>query len=301
VSIVDAIVLGTLQGLTEFLPVSSSGHLALLLYFRGLRDVPRFFDVMLHVGTAAAVAAYYGRALWRSSGGGALLPLMGLRGEDSCDGGIRGRRFRIVWLLLLAMLPTVVAALVFRSSAGESTRGPSSQISWRARIGDWRDSAPERPWLVVGFLSGTGVVVLLGAHFRHGSFDAMTTRWPHAIGIGVAQAISAVCPGLSRSAVTITAATACGLRPEWAVHFSLLLSLPTVLGAAVLKAADVDRDWLTPANVRATLIGSLTSAVVGWLCIAGLLRAVRRGRWWWFAVYVWSLSALVAVVLWVGR
>lgn len=88
-----------------------------------------------------------------------------------------------------------------------------------------------------------------------------------------------------------------GLRPQWAVHFSLLMSLPAILGAVVLKAKDLDPNWLTQQNVISTSVGTVVSAIVGWFCIQLLLRSVRAGRWWWFSIYVWTLAAVMSVIL----
>ena len=97
--------------------------------------------------------------------------------------------------------------------------------------------------------------------------------------------------------MTVSTGMLLGLRGEWAVHFSLLMSLPAVLGAAILKAKDADPAWVS-AHLIPTLLGTLTSAIVGWFCITLLLKAVQRGRWWWFALYVWAFVSISTLLLW---
>lgn len=283
----EAIGLGILQGVAEFLPISSSGHLSLMQYFLGLGDTPKFFDVMLHVGTLVAVLSYYGRALW-----------------DGSRLGPEGRNLltpRMVGLVVLATLPAVAAGAFFRPtklSPGQSLE--SVPRSWRQRVADLREYSGQRPWVVLGFLTATGGVLLAGARGRGGTVDSATMRWPHALAIGIAQAFSAIFPGLSRSGMTISTGMLAGLRGEWAVHFSLLLSIPAVLGAVVLKGRDVDPAWLR-ANIAPTLVGTLVSAVVGWYSIQLLVGSVRRGRWWWFTIYLWCLVAVIGMVLLAGK
>lgn len=305
--IIEAVALGALQGLTEFLPVSSSGHLSLIQYFLGIEDTPRFFDVMLHVGTLLAVLLYYRSSLWirprdmfrfRSS------PLDSDPNASSPSSGTStgtpGALFypspgRILAYLVLATLPAIVAAGLFRPTklaTGETLATVDS--NWRNRVGDMREYSSQKPWVVIGFLTCTGFVLLAGSRATGGHVDSRTMSWWHALGIGIAQGISAICPGLSRSGMTVSAGMLLGLRGEWAVHFSLLMSIPAILGAVVLKSRDLDPAWLTPENVTATIAGTATSAIVGWFCISLLLRTVRRGRWWWFTLYVWGLVAVVA-------
>lgn len=292
--ILEAIALGIFQGVAEFLPISSSGHLALLQYFMGLEDTPRFFDVMLHVGTLAAVLAFYRRALWISP---AELLQRRSTAEVPDDGHLlRPYPLRMISFLILATVPTVAAAVLFRPSKPDET-GQLAATSWRNQIGDIRELSPKQPEMVLGFLLVTSVVLLVGARANRGSTDSQSMRWWQALLMGVAQAFSAMCPGLSRSGMTVSTGMMLGLRGEWAVHFSLLMSIPAILGAVVLKGRDLDPAWLTPNNVIATLVGTVVSAVVGWFSITLLLRSVRRGRWWHYSLYLWAVVAVAFLTL----
>lgn len=282
----ESIGLGALQGLTEFLPVSSSGHLSIAEHFLGLAETPRFFDVMLHVGTLLAVLFFY-RAM-----PGRLFRRAGQPGEFTLK--------RMAWISLyvvLATVPAVAAAALFRPTeleAGQSlTEIERTPTQW---VGDLREYSSQQPAYVLLFMSLTGVVLIAGSRAQGGRIDASTmTAW-HALGIGIGQMCSALMPGLSRSGMTVSTALILGLRPDWAVHFSLLMSLPAVLGAAVLKAKDADPSWLAQ-NVGVTIAGTLVAALVGWFCINLLLRAVQRGRWWWFAIYIWSFVLVAGCML----
>lgn len=284
-SLLQAIGLGILQGLTEFLPISSTGHLALLQFFWNIRDVPLFFDVMLHVGTLAAVLAFYGRS---------LLP-QGSTNPQKTTVEV-GPLPRLLLFLVVATLPAVAAAFLFRPTK----LATNETFTTPQRLGDLREYSERLPGVVVSFLFCTGAILLAGANARTGQVDAWTMTWRHALVMGLAQACSVLFPGLSRSGMTVSTALLLGLRGEWAVHFSLLMSIPAVLGALALHALKLLRDdpaWFTTANITSTLAGTVASAIVGWFCIKMLLGAIRRGRWWWFTVYLWTLVAFVGAYL----
>jgi undecaprenyl-diphosphatase len=282
----ESIALGILQGVTEFLPVSSSGHLSIFEYFLGLEETPRFFDVMLHVGTLLAVLLFYRVAplkVWQGAGAGSFPS--------------KARLAVLAGLIILATLPAIGAALVFRPTKlqpGQSLQ--EVDRSWTQFVGDLREYSSHQPQYVLSFMTITGAVLLAGSRAHGGTVDAHTMKWWHALGIGLGQMLSALLPGLSRSGMTVSTGLLLGLRGEWAVHFSLLMSLPAVLGATVLKAKDADPDWIA-AHLLPTLLGTITAALVGWFCITLLIKAVQRGRWWWFAVYVWFFVAGSAFLL----
>jgi undecaprenyl-diphosphatase len=282
----ESIGLGILQGITEFLPVSSSGHLSIFEYFLGLEETPRFFDVMLHVGTLLAVLLFYRTAplkVWNQAG--------------SSSFPTKSRLVVLAGYVILATLPAVIAAAIFRPTKllpGQSLADVDR--SWTQFIGDLREYSSHQPQYVLCFMALTGAVLLAGSRALGGKVDAHQMKWWHALGIGLGQMLSALLPGLSRSGMTVSTGLLLGLRGEWAVHFSLLMSLPAVVGATVLKAKDADPRWIAD-HLMATLLGTMAAALVGWFCITLLVKAVQRGRWWWFAVYVWLFVAASSALL----
>jgi undecaprenyl-diphosphatase len=282
----ESIGLGILQGVTEFLPVSSSGHLSIFEYFLGLQETPRFFDVMLHVGTLLAVLLFYRVAplkLWQQAGEGSF--------------PTKARLATLAVFVVLSTLPAIGAALVFRpTKLAPGEKLAEVDRSWTQFVGDLREYSSHQPQYVLSFMTLTGVVLLAGSRAQGGTVDAHTMKWWHALGIGLGQMLSALLPGLSRSGMTVSTGLLLGLRGEWAVHFSLLMSLPAVLGATVLKAKDADPSWIG-ANLLPTMLGTVSAALVGWFCITLLLKAVKRGRWWWFAIYVWLFVAASSALL----
>ncbi len=274
--------LGALQGVAEFLPISSSAHLALAQHFMGL-GTANFFDLMLHVGTLVAVV-WFCRALFRPN--------------PEADPGVapplhhRPTLLRIGLLVALAVLPSG-AKLLFKATK------PGAEPTWRSHVGDLREHAGERPWMVLGFLAVTSIVLIAAARATGGAIDANTMQPWHAVAIGVAQACSALCPGLSRSGMTISAALMLGLRPAWAVNFSLLMSIPTILAATASEAGKLEKGWFA-ANAGPTLLGTAIAGAVGWLSIGLLAKCATRGRWGWFAAYLWVVIAACAAALLLG-
>lgn len=278
----EAIFLGLLQGLTEFLPVSSSGHLSIFEYFLGLEETERFFDLMLHVGTLLAVLLFYSREARR---------LVAIARETPSE---RHILWRTVLYVILATVPTVIAAIVFEPSDPNAVSAAEADIF--ARIGNLREYSSHMPKVVLTFMGMTGVILLVGSRATGGTVDGVTMRWWHALVVGIAQMMSALCPGLSRSGMTVSAGMLAGLRGEWAVHFSLLMSIVAILGGAAKKSGEVNRDWLSE-NWPQTIVATLVAALVGWFCITLLVKAVRGGRWWWFSIYVWGFVAVAGVLL----
>jgi len=281
-----AILLGALQGFTEFLPISSSGHLVLAQHYLGFEEEAGasalFFDGMLHLGTLVAVVLYFGREALRSVDPG--------RGASSGDGPARMPIALMSWLRLgllvgLASVPATVVALAASDHIKDSFRNPLMVAC---------------SFLVLGF------VLLLSDRLRHGDTDLARMTWWQALLVGCGQALSAVFRGLSRSGMTITAALAVGLDRAWAVRFSFLMSMVASLGLGglgIVKALrDPSRDhWLTPDFMGLTLLATAVSAVVGYLSIAPLIRLVRAARLWWFSLYLWSIGlAVLATHWWAG-
>lgn len=269
----EALVLGVVQGITEFLPVSSDGHLvvtqSLFAWLTGRSQSATenlFFDVILHLGTTAAILFYYRRFIvegWRGLFGASDVP----------PGFQRAELVRVGLLAAVATSPLVPFALFFRHAVKETFKGTT--------------------WAGGGFLV-TATVLLLTVWLgrRDGPRGPAQTHWWHALAIGIAQMFAPL-PGVSRSGVTIATALALGLSRTWAVGFSLLIAVPAILGAVVFEIKDVKPSMLTFDRVGPAVAGTLVAAVVGYFAIIWLTRVVRSGRLWWFAVYLIVLAIIV--------
>ena len=275
----QAIILGALQGVTEFLPISSSGHLVLAQHFLGFghpqdKGAALFFDGLVHLGTLVAVLLYFRRELRTF-----------FRPDPSSAAGADRLKwysaFRLGFLVLIASLPAAVAVLV----AGEHI-----------------EASFEKPRPVAIHLLLLGLVLLVVNQLRYGrdSFERM--RWWQAIVIGTGQAAAALMRGLSRSGMTISAALVAGVERQWAVRFSFILSIFANLGLAGLGLVRAFSDgnsppWLTADFLLWSVVGSVVSGVVGYASIGPLVRLVTRFRLWWFSIYLWLIGCLMLVLL----
>jgi undecaprenyl-diphosphatase len=265
VTLLDAALLGIVQGLTEFLPVSSSGHLILARAFFGW-DPGRYglaFDVACHVGTFLAVVAYFHRDvrdMMRSAAGA-----VGFR---------QGASERLVRRIAAGTVPIVLLVLLF----GEELEG-------------LRDPAVVAVALAVG---GLGLILAekFGSHTR----DAETLTYGEAVLIGAAQA-AALVPGVSRSGATLTVALLLGLRREGAARFVFLLSLPAVFAAAVKETLDVVEAGTIDVPVSLFVVGLVVSGVVGYLTIKFFLQYLAKHSLTAFAIYRFALAGATAVWL----
>ncbi|MDH4161870.1 MAG: undecaprenyl-diphosphatase UppP [Nitrospirota bacterium] len=261
-TILEAVILGIVQGLTEFLPISSSGHLILAQWATGWEGElinSLTFDVALHVGTLTAVLWYFWRD-WLQLGKATVKALQGKAPQYEA---------RLVWYIGLATIPAVIAGLTLERTIETLFRNP----------------------LLVAAALVVGSVLMWYADKyskRERFLGTMTLR--HALFVGVAQAFALV-PGVSRSGITITAALAAGYRREDAARFSFLLSTPVIAGAAVLKLRHLTFQGHA---AWGCILGTLGSAVVGYLAIRFLIRYLGRHS---LDVFVWYRLALAALVV----
>lgn len=263
-SLVFAALLGVVQGLSEFLPISSSAHLILARAFFGW-DGEAFglaFDVACHLGTLAAVVVFFRDDL-----------LAMLRAVPRLFSG--GPEARRIWLIAIGTVPAVVVGLAFSELIETRLRTPAV-TAWTLAIG------------ALGLLW----VERLSPRTR----DERGVRPLEALAIGVAQA-SALVPGVSRSGATITVAMLLGLRREAAARFSFLLGVPAILAAGGKEGLDLLETGLAPGDAQLFVVGMVTSAVVGYLTIKYFLRYLAAHRLDVFAYYRLALAA--AVVAWV--
>lgn len=253
----EAALFGAVQGLTEFLPVSSSGHLAVMKAVLDLRDVPILFDVILHVATLVVVIVVFRRRV-----GGILASLgrlvAGRRREADAE------NLRLAWVTLLA---TVVTAAI---GLGVNELGVGAN-----------------PRVVSALFIVTGVV-LVGSRYLRGARDYSRLGVKDGLIVGVGQGLG-VFPGISRSGITITASLAAGLDREKAGEFAFLVSIPAIVGAFILTVRDAG-SLAENVGALALVAGFVTALVVGMAAILLLLRLVRRGRLCYFAVYLIPLG-----------
>jgi undecaprenyl-diphosphatase len=264
----EAIFLGVVQGLTEFLPVSSDGHLsAVEMLLPDFVQVGILFDVMVHVGTLVAVVVFFRRALGQDA-----------TGLFSRDPARRREAGRLAVLIVAATIPTGIVGLLLKRAVEETKRDPR----------------------FVGAMEiGTGLFLLLSFCARERGRDRDSTTVADAVLIGIVQGL-AVLPGLSRSATTIAFALLVGLSRRWAVTFSFLLLIPAVLGASVLELGSAWRErggsFFAGPDFAKYVVGAVAAGIVGYFAIGWLIRAVVSRRLHWFAVYCF-LFGLVLIFL----
>jgi undecaprenyl-diphosphatase len=271
---VEAAVLGTIQGLTEFLPVSSSAHLYVVPTLLGWRYAGVAFDVALHWGTLLALLFAFGRDWWELA-----------RAVFDADAG-RRREALVTWLkIVVASVPTVIAGLLLKDAAETRLRSLPLQAATLFVFGFllwWVDAIRARKET-----AAAAAVASPGT-----SVEAVTPGWGPCLVIGAAQALSLI-PGVSRSGVTMTAGRAYGLSRVSAARFSFLLATPITIGAGVLELKDVPHDL----SATTLAIGVVTAAVVGLLAIRGLIRWLGRAGFGAFFAY---RAALAIVIVWVS-
>ena len=256
-----AIVIGLVQGLTEFLPISSSGHLIVvreMFHWHFLED-DLTFDVALHLGTTVAVLAYFWREWLQMLG--ALLGRRRPSWVPASPGSIYDSRF--LMLLVIGSLPAAIVGLPLEH---------------------WVEDKVRQPEVVGVMLAVFAVVLLLAERLGRKVRQIAAAGWGDTIVIGCAQAVALV-PGVSRSGVTITAALARGFRREDAARFSFLLATPVIVGAGLLKMAQAVHDGIPSSDIPVLLVGAATAAVVGWASIGYLLRLLQSHSYALFVVY----------------
>lgn len=263
-SLFQAILLGVLQGATEFLPVSSSGHLFLAQRLLGLREPELAFDLLLHLGTLLAVLFFLRREILEM--GSSLV-----RREPTLDTGW-GRRE--IFLAILATIPTGVIGLAFHHTV-------------ETGLTVWGVGA--RYLLLTSFL------LMSNLRFRHKA-DPERISAAEAIAIGLLQG-AAVFPGLSRSGSTITLALVLGISPSRSAKFSFLISVPAILGAAVVEGY---RGISVLPGIAPSVAGFLISLVVGYLSLFLVERLVTQGKFIRFAPYTFLMAVLCFYLNWKG-
>lgn len=271
-SVWNAIVLGLVQGITEFLPVSSSGHLAVinnLFTVTTTDDGHMLFEVLLHLGTLAAICVCYWQDItqmfYEVLGFVNVGPLAGQRRRYPAARTFIMLVFATLPMLLILPIHKMIETLYYRN-------------------------------VFIGVaLVLTGCILFVADKMKPGTKSATSMTISDAIIIGLCQCVATI-PGLSRSGTTITAGIATGLGREFAVKFSFLLSIPAVLGATVISLVDAVGQGVELANVPAYLVGMVAAMVSGIAAISLLKRVAAKGRFGGFAYYCWVMGVLSIIL-----
>ena len=271
-TLLSSILLGLIQGVAEFLPISSSGHLAIaenLLNMSGASEIPEFFDVLLHLGTLLAVFAAY----WEDIRDMIVEFFCGVRdlARHSTPVPVPPAR-RMILLIIVGTLP-LAAVLPVKDLVG----GLGSNM-----------------YFVGGALIVTGFLLFASDRVKKGRKTERSATILDVLLVGVAQAI-ATCPGISRSGTTITAGCFLGFERKFAVRYSFLMSIPAILGANILSIKDAMETAIW-SEVPVYLAGVLVSAVVGYACIRLLKMIAAKGKFGFFAYYCWAVGALTLLL-----
>ena len=271
-TLIQAIILGLIQGLAEFLPISSSGHLALTQHFFNINpDKVLAFAVLLHLGTLISVCIVY----WRDILG--LIYEFCASIKDLCTGkGInvnKNATRRMCWLIIVATIPTGIIGILF-NDLFESLYTSVTAIGIALII--------------------TGTMLFLAERLGKGINGIKNTKMKHALAVGLLQG-AAIAPGISRSGSTLVAGLACGLKREWAVRFAFLVSIPPILGSVILEAPGAFSEGLDPALIIPVIAGVAVAAVSGLFAIKGMIKIVTGKKLSYFSYYTWAVG-LAAVI-----
>lgn len=267
---IEAIVLGLVQGLAEFLPISSSGHLALLQQFFGIEeDNVLLFAVLLHVGTLISVFIVYWKDIWE------LIVELCITIKDIFTGkGLRieERPVRKLGLMIIvATIPTGIIGIFFN---------------------DFFDSLYNSIVPIGIGLLITGCLLILAEKRNNATKRIGEMRYLDAFIVGTVQGI-AICPGISRSGSTLFGSLMCNLDREFAVKFVFLMSIPSILGSAVLETPAALEQGMNMADLGPIVVGMIVAAVSGLAAIKGMIKIVSNKKLSYFSYYVWILGAFV--------
>lgn len=255
----EALILGIVQGITEFLPVSSTGHLLLGRQVFQLEEAGLFLDSMLHIGTLIAVLTVY----WRE-----ILEVI-------------KRPFSKTGVLLIAgTIPTAVIGLAFKDFFEEISK-TGVTVGWE--------------FLITGFL-----LWWADSYKRNGYKGIEDISIRDALVIGTFQG-AAILPAISRSGLTIAAALFCKIDKKAAAYFSFLLSIPSIAGGVVLQSKDLFTGGHPPISYTALLVGTLASALFGYVAVKWMIKLLQTGTLKGFAVYVWCIGIVVLTLQFLGK
>lgn len=267
--VVEAVTLGVVQGLTEFLPISSTAHLALVPWLFGWKDPGLTFDISLHIGTLVAVIVYFRDDLRHMT----VAWFKSLRARDKSD-----PYQNLAWLVVWGSIPAVIAGVL---------------------LDDFVETTFRSPYVIATMLIGVGLLIAVAERMTEKTRTWQEMTLKDALLIGVAQACALI-PGTSRSGATITMGLFLGMQRPDAARFSFLLGFPVILGSIVFKLKDVASDPALAAMVPYMGVGILASAISGYFCIAVLLKFLGTQTMTVFVIYRVLLGLLIIGLIWNG-
>ena len=268
----EAVILGLVQGLAEFLPISSSGHLALLQQWFGIdENKVLLFAVLLHVGTLISVFIVYWKDIWE------LIVELCITIKDLLTG--KGLRLeerpvrKLGVMIIVATIPTAVIGLLFNDLFDKL----------------YTSVLPIGIGLII-----TGFLLILAERTGNSSRGIERMNFRNALFIGTVQGI-AICPGISRSGSTLFGSLICNLDRKFAVKFVFLISIPSILGSAVIEAPDAIKAGFDMAQLGPVLVGMIVAAVSGLIAIKTMIKIVSDKKLSYFSYYVWALGVAVVI------
>lgn len=279
--LLKAIFLGFIQGVAEFLPISSSGHLAIFKNVLGFdTDTGLLFDVLLHLGTLAAVFVVFWKDIWELIKEGFAIIGQFFKSVSGCmfkkqkwQPVVTTPYRRFVMMVLVSTIPTGIMGILLEGAI----------------------NAASATLIVPGILLLiNGIQLLISDRLPDGKLTEADAPYGKAAIVGIAQGV-ATFPGISRSGTTITACLACGFKREFAVKYSFIMSIPAILGALVLELLDFSPEMLSGSDMVNYLAGTLVSAVVGYVCIKTMLVVVRGKKFKYFAYYCFAMGAFAVL------
>lgn len=281
-SILQAIILGMIQGATEFIPISSSAHLIIVPWLAGWNDAvltSLSFDVALHMGTLVAVLVYFADDWARLFQAGITSIVERRIGDD--------QNRKLAWYIIIGTIPGAIVGALAESKITELFHQPDAPIQTAALI------------VMAVIIAGLGAILLWADHKVRHQEGMQNLTLKEVILVGLSQAL-AIFPGVSRSGSTITTGLALGLKRETAAKFSFLLSAPVIAGAGLKSLYDVyqgaQAGSFTSSDLVLFVVGFLTAAIVGYLCIRFLLKYVQSHSMDVFVYYRFALAALILIV-----
>lgn len=268
--ILSAIILGAVQGLAEFLPISSSGHLVLIPHLLGV-ETNLAFDTVLHIGTLVAIFTFFWNDIIDLIKGFILSIIDLSEGKDKFIAGLNNSvQKRFSWLIIIGSIPTAIIGLLLKDAIETIFRGT----------------------IFVGiFLIITGLLLYYSEKQRHGDITAKKMSFKQAIIVGICQGL-AVLPGISRSGATISSGLCLGLEREYAARYSFLLSIPAVVGAGIIQIKDIAT---IDVSFTILLAGFISSVVFGYLAIKLLMKMIKGWSLNIFAYYCWIIGILTVI------